>query len=182
MGTRPGVQPGFNFRMTACIRQTGPLFVLKGKNFSHLTALATMQLTSGLRLGRSVVKFIFFHLQRFFIPKRGNPKSEPIEFALTKYICPSENIKKSDVLTLWLDVDVLGMLLLTKFLHVENSYVVVNVVEHVCVLVTAQPFLFPIESYRHRAFKQSAQILVIIAVLCRNKLARQSHMVLAIEI
>jgi len=63
----------------------GPLLDPLGKNFSHLMALATMYDTSGLRLGKSVVKFIFFHLNRFFMPRRGKPKSEPIEFARTKY-------------------------------------------------------------------------------------------------
>lgn len=74
------------------------------------------------------------------------------------------------------------MLLLTKLLHVKDSHVLIDVVKHVSVLITAQPFLLPIKPDWRRAFQQGAEILVIIAVLCRNKLARESHVVLVVEI
>jgi len=45
---------------TACIRNAGPSFPHPGKNFSHLTAEATIYDTSGSHFGKSVVKFIFF--------------------------------------------------------------------------------------------------------------------------
>lgn len=79
------------FKITACILQTGPSSPLPGKYFSHLTALATIQLTNGSFLGKSVVKFIFFHLNRFLIPRRGKPKSDPIVAPSTKYRRPSTN-------------------------------------------------------------------------------------------
>ena len=89
-------------------------------------------------MGKSVVKFIFFHLYNFLNPSRGNPKSDPIELALTKYTWPSaHDLKNLRKLTLWLYVDVLRVLLLIHLLHVKDIGVGVQVVEHVCILVAA---------------------------------------------
>jgi hypothetical protein len=48
-----------------------------------------MYVTSGFFLGKSVVKFIFFHLYFFLILFLGNPNSEPIFVPSTKYTVPS---------------------------------------------------------------------------------------------
>ena len=49
-------------------------------------------------------------------------------------------------LTFWLSVDVLWVLLLAELLHAERCAVGIDVVQHVSILVTSQPLVFPVES------------------------------------
>jgi len=55
--------------------------------------------------------------------------------------------KGNRLLTLWLYVNVFWMLLFAKLLHSEHLRVVIQVVEHMRVLITSQPFIFPIKAY-----------------------------------
>jgi len=49
------------------------------------------------------------------------------------------------LLTLWLHVDILWVLFLATFSHAKSSLIGINIVEHVCVLITTEPLIFPIE-------------------------------------
>lgn len=49
-------------------------------------------------------------------------------------------------LTFRLDVNVLWVLLLCELLHSKYLRVVVKIIEHVRVLVAAQPFIFPVKA------------------------------------
>ena len=51
-------------------------------------------------------------------------------------------------LTFRLDIDVFGVLLLSELEHAESTRIQVNVVQHVCVLVPAQPLVLPVEPDR----------------------------------
>lgn len=53
---------------------------------------------------------------------------------------------EKDHLTFRLDVDVFRVLLLGQHLHPEHFRVVLDIVQHVCVLITSQPFVLPVET------------------------------------
>lgn len=60
-------------------------------------------------------------------------------------------------LTEWLEVDVLGVLLFRHLVHAECLAVGVDIVEHVGILVTPQPLVFPIETQRVSRGEQLTQ-------------------------
>ena len=51
-----------------------------------------------------------------------------------------------DYLTFRLDVDVFRVLLLGQHLHTKDFRVVLDIVQHVAVLVSTKPFILPIET------------------------------------
>jgi hypothetical protein len=64
-------------------------------------------------------------------------------------------------LTLRLHVDVFRVLFLAHLLHAERRLVGVDVVEHVRVLVAAQPLVFPVEPHRQAAAGQLPQDVLV---------------------
>jgi len=71
--------------------------------------------------------------------------------------------KGNCLLTLWLNVNVLWMLLFAELLHSEHLRVVVQVVKHMRVLITPQPFIFPIKAYGFRPAQILPQLVFIFA-------------------
>ena len=61
-------------------------------------------------------------------------------------ISSDEIIGFKRVLTLWLKVDVLRMLLFAHFVHAKGRLIRINIVQHVGILISSQPFVFPVKS------------------------------------
>lgn len=68
----------------------------------------------------------------------------------------------TEFLTFRLNINVLGVLLLTELLHAEYLRVHVQVVEHVSVLVAPQPFIFPVKADRLRATKVLPELIIVL--------------------
>ena len=67
-------------------------------------------------------------------------------------------------LTLWLNVNVLRVLLLGELLHAENAAVVVQVKEHVRILITPQPLVLPVKPEWLRRTKQAPHVVFVFQV------------------
>jgi hypothetical protein len=72
-------------------------------------------------------------------------------------------------LTFRLNINVLGVLLLTELLHTKYLRVHVQVVEHVSVLVAPQPFIFPIEADRFRPTKVLPKLIFVLVAKLLNE-------------
>ena len=70
------------------------------------------------------------------------------------------------LLTTWLNVDVLGMLLLLKLFEAKLCTILINVREHVGVLIAAKPFILPVKAHRLSGHHQLLHHFVVIHVTC----------------
>ena len=75
-------------------------------------------------------------------------------------ISSDEIIGFKRVLTLWLKVDVLRMLLFAHFVHAKGRLIRINIVQHVGILISSQPFVFPVKSEGLCSFEVFAEILL----------------------
>jgi hypothetical protein len=142
----------------------GPLLDPLGKNFSHLMALATMYDTSGLRLGKSVVKFIFFHLNRFFMPRDGGSRnlSRLSSHAQSTLSHLKNVIIKKSKLTLRLNINILGVFLLLQLRHLKHLRIPLNIKEHMRVLIAPEPLIFPVKPNGRLLFQHAPQRILIL--------------------
>ena len=66
------------------------------------------------------------------------------------------------LLTLRLNIDVLGVLFLSKFSEPKSLAVLIYVGQNMCVLITTQPFILPVESQRLSLIKKLFKHRIIV--------------------
>ena len=96
----------------------------------------------GFFLGKSVVKFIFFHLNFFFPSTRGNPNYEPNPLPSTKYRRPSI-INNINTFRLFVDFGRMGFG--RVFLNAKLSRICLDIMQHMCILMSFEPSMLPVK-------------------------------------